>query len=108
MTSNNPIPDSKLAAPPDAIAALDGVSFAYPAPDQQASSAGRLILDGVGMQFARGQVVALMGGSGSGKTTILRLLGGQLTPTAGRVLFEGRDVSQLKRQELFDLSLIHI
>ncbi|NBT78396.1 MAG: ATP-binding cassette domain-containing protein, partial [Betaproteobacteria bacterium] len=50
------------------------------------------------MQFARGQVVALMGGSGSGKTTILRLLGGQLTPTAGRVLFEGRDVSQLKRQ----------
>ncbi|NBY17794.1 MAG: ATP-binding cassette domain-containing protein, partial [Betaproteobacteria bacterium] len=55
------------------------------------------------MQFARGQVVALMGGSGSGKTTILRLLGGQLTPTAGRVLFEGRDVSQLKRQELFDM-----
>jgi phospholipid/cholesterol/gamma-HCH transport system ATP-binding protein len=55
------------------------------------------------MRFARGQVVALMGGSGSGKTTILRLLGGQLMPSAGQVLFEGRDVSQLKRQELFEI-----
>ena len=62
-----------------------------------------MILDGVTMRFARGQVVALMGGSGSGKTTILRLLGGQLMPSAGQVLFEGRDVSQLKRQELFDM-----
>ena len=55
------------------------------------------------MRFARGQVVALMGGSGSGKTTILRLLGGQLMPSAGLVLFEGRDVRQLKRQELFEM-----
>ena len=103
MTSNNPTPDSKLAASPDSIAALDGVSFAYPTPDEQVSTTGRLILDGVSMRFARGQVIALMGGSGSGKTTILRLLGGQLTPTVGRVLFEGRDVSQLKRQALFDM-----
>jgi phospholipid/cholesterol/gamma-HCH transport system ATP-binding protein len=55
------------------------------------------------MRFSRGQVVALMGGSGSGKTTILRLLGGQLMPSAGRVLFEGRDIGQLKREELYDM-----
>lgn len=55
------------------------------------------------MRFSRGQVVALMGGSGSGKTTILRLLGGQLMPSAGRVLFEGRDIGRLKREELYGM-----
>ncbi|MGC8159903.1 ATP-binding cassette domain-containing protein, partial [Salmonella enterica] len=45
----------------------------------------RPILTGLQMDFPRGKVVAVMGGSGSGKTTILRLIGGQLQPQEGRV-----------------------
>ena len=80
------------------IAALEAVSFGYRAPD---GGTGRLILDGVSMQFPPGQVIALMGGSGSGKTTILRLLGGQLTPTAGRVHVAGQDLAGLDRAGLY-------
>ncbi len=49
----------------------------------------RPILTGVDMRFGRGQVVAVMGGSGSGKTTILRLIGGQLRAESGRVRVAG-------------------
>lgn len=63
----------------------------------------RLILDGVSMRFARGKVVALIGGSGSGKTTILRLVGGQLRPRAGQVIFDGQDVHALDRVGLYAL-----
>jgi phospholipid/cholesterol/gamma-HCH transport system ATP-binding protein len=73
---------------------LDQVRFGY---------RERLILDGVSMRFPRGKVVALIGGSGSGKTTILRTIGGQLRPRSGRVTFEGSDVHALARPELYRL-----
>jgi len=53
------------------------------------------------MAIPRGKVVAIMGGSGCGKTTILRLIGGQLQPQAGRVLVAGQSVPDLDREELF-------
>ena len=49
---------------------------------------------GINMQFPRGKVSAIMGGSGSGKTTILRLIGGQIKPTAGQVSVDGTIVHQ--------------
>jgi phospholipid/cholesterol/gamma-HCH transport system ATP-binding protein len=52
------------------------------------------------MQFKRSQVFAIMGSSGCGKTTILRLLGGLLRAQAGQVLFNGQEISRLKRREL--------
>lgn len=55
------------------------------------------------MVIPRGKVVAIMGGSGSGKTTILRLIGGQLKPQAGRVVVAGKVVPDLDRAELFAL-----
>lgn len=61
----------------------------------------RLILDEVSMRFPRGRVVALIGGSGSGKTTILRLIGGMLRPQSGSVHFEGQDVHALDREGLY-------
>ena len=61
----------------------------------------RLVLDGVSLRFARGRVVALIGGSGSGKTTILRLIGGLLRPREGAVTFEGRQVHALDREGLY-------
>jgi len=80
--------------------AMQGVSFAYPT---LTGALGRQILTGVDLKVKRGQLVALMGGSGSGKTTILRLLGGQVKPQAGTVTVDGQNVHALKAKELFEL-----
>ena len=55
------------------------------------------------MDFPRGKVVAVMGGSGSGKTTILRLIGGQLVPQAGAVQVDGETVHTLETKALYVL-----
>jgi phospholipid/cholesterol/gamma-HCH transport system ATP-binding protein len=71
---------------------LSGVRFGY---------RDRLIIDGVDMQFRRGSVTALMGGSGSGKTTILRLIGGQVSPQQGKVIVDDQDIHALVRKDLY-------
>ncbi len=63
----------------------------------------RSIFDRVSIDIPRGKVVAIMGPSGTGKTTLLRLIGGQLLPDAGRVLVDGHNVPTLPRTELFEL-----
>lgn len=61
----------------------------------------RPILAGLTMQFPKGSVVAVMGGSGSGKTTVLRLIGGQIRAQSGSVRVEDRDVGSLNQQALY-------
>lgn len=63
----------------------------------------KVIFDGVAMQIPRGRITAIMGPSGTGKTTLLKLIGGQLVPDAGRVLIAGQDVHALSRKALFTL-----
>jgi phospholipid/cholesterol/gamma-HCH transport system ATP-binding protein len=63
----------------------------------------RTVLDGISMTIPRGKVVAIMGGSGCGKTTILRLIGGQLRPASGQVRVDGRSVPDLDREGLYEL-----
>lgn len=63
----------------------------------------RSILSGLNMAFPRGKVVAVMGGSGSGKTTILRLIGGQLQPKSGTVTVDGQQVHALDTAGLYAL-----
>lgn len=65
------------------------------------SRGDRLIYDGVNMQFQRGQITGIMGPSGTGKTTLLRLIGGQLTPDKGRIMLDGKNIAGMSRQELF-------
>ena len=62
--------------PQAAAVELTDVSFAYDV---------RAVLSGITMTIPRGKIVAIMGASGSGKTTILRLIGGQLKPKSGQV-----------------------
>ena len=85
--------DSSTQSKLDEIASLKEVSFSY-SPDQ------RTILNGLNMSFKRGQVTAVMGGSGCGKTTVLRLLGGQVLANAGKVLFDGEDIGSLNHEGL--------
>lgn len=61
----------------------------------------RPILHGLDMDFPRGKVIAVMGGSGSGKTTILRLIGGQLQQQAGRVSVDGQIIQGLDTKALY-------
>ena len=67
-----------MSASPETLLELRDVDFGY---------GERLILSNLNMRFGRGQVVAVMGGSGCGKTTVLRLIGGLVKARRGQVLF---------------------
>ena len=78
------------ATPP--LVEFDAVDFAYGA---------RAVLSTVTLRVMPGEVVAVMGASGGGKTTTLRLIGGQLRASAGVVRFDGRDVGRMEHAELY-------
>lgn len=61
----------------------------------------RVIYRDLNMQFVRGKLTAIMGPSGIGKTTLLRLIGGQLKPDSGKILFDGQNIPALPRRELY-------
>jgi len=71
---------------------LRNVTFGY---------SDRVILDNVSLSIPRGKVTALMGASGGGKTTVLRLIGGQNLAQQGEVLFDGEDVTRMDQQQLY-------
>ena len=71
--------------------------------DLHFSYGDRTILSGLNMDFPRGKVVAVMGGSGSGKTTILRLIGGQILPQSGGTRVNRQAVEQLDTEGLYAL-----
>ncbi|SDV51294.1 ABC transporter ATP-binding protein [Chitinasiproducens palmae] len=79
---------------PDTLLELRDVDFGY---------AERLVLSGLNMRFRRGQVVAVMGGSGCGKTTVLRLIGGLVKARSGTIDFDGRDIGTLDRKGLYEV-----
>ena len=82
--------DQPSALPP--FLTVESVTFGY---------GERTILNDMSLRFERGSVVALMGGSGCGKTTVLRLIGAQVKPQKGRVMFEGREVHAQSRDALY-------
>ena len=63
----------------------------------------RAIFEGVNIDIYRGKITAIMGPSGTGKTTLLRLIGGQLRPDSGTIEVDGQDVHKLSRSELYEL-----
>jgi phospholipid/cholesterol/gamma-HCH transport system ATP-binding protein len=77
---------------PDALVELRDVRFGY---------GERLILDGITLTVPRGKVTALMGASGGGKTTVLRLIGGQYRAQSGSLTFDGEEVAALNSKDLY-------
>ncbi len=72
------------------------VTFAYPG-----AKGDRVILKDISLSVPRGKVTALMGASGGGKTTVLRLIGGQQKATTGDVLFDAQNVGDLGQTDLY-------
>jgi phospholipid/cholesterol/gamma-HCH transport system ATP-binding protein len=77
-----------------ALVELHEVNFAY---------GSRAILKGINMTFPKGKLIAIMGLSGCGKTTILRHIGGVLKPTKGHVKVDGQIIHQLGQEDLYQL-----
>lgn len=67
------------------------------------SRGDRPIYTDINMRFPKGKVTAIMGPSGIGKTTLLRLIGGQIKPDAGKILFQGHDIPRLSRKKLYQV-----
>ncbi|MEZ5525214.1 MAG: ATP-binding cassette domain-containing protein [Pseudomonadales bacterium] len=65
------------------------------------SRGDRVIFDGVDMDISRGKITAIMGPSGTGKTTLMRLITGQIRPDAGTILVDGENISSLSRNDLY-------
>ena len=78
--------------PADSLVKIRNINFAYD---------DRSILNGINMEIPRGQLVAIMGNSGCGKTTLLRLVGGQLKPSGGELLVDGQSVPDMNHEELY-------
>ncbi|MDW9414297.1 ATP-binding cassette domain-containing protein [Sinorhizobium meliloti] len=63
------------------------------------------ILHGISLNVQAGEVVTIVGANGAGKTTTLRTVAGLIKPTAGRITFEGRDITRLPAHEVVDLGI---
>ena len=92
LTNDFPVTAPSLNAS-EALVELKDVSFGY--------TRARQILSGVSLTVPKGKLVAVMGGSGCGKTTILRLLCGQFRASAGEVLVSGISVATMNREQMF-------
>jgi phospholipid/cholesterol/gamma-HCH transport system ATP-binding protein len=81
------------APAPSNLIEVDRVTFGY--------DSSRLILNEISLNFERGKVTAILGGSGCGKTTLLRLIGGVHAATSGQVRFDGQVVDVRNRERLY-------
>ncbi|MBR0573801.1 MULTISPECIES: phospholipid ABC transporter ATP-binding protein MlaF [Pasteurellaceae] len=67
------------------------------------SRGDRLIYDNLNLCVKAGKITAIMGPSGIGKTTLLRLIGGQLQPESGEILFDGEDICKANNKTLYEM-----
>jgi len=89
-----PADSETSAGSTDPLVTIRGLSF---------QRDGRVIFDGIDLEIPRGSITAIMGPSGTGKTTLLKLIGAQLRPQAGTIEVDGVDVHGLRRDQTFEL-----
>lgn len=87
-------PDTHQDPTRDAVVRVRGLSTRF---------GRKVIFDGLDLDVPRGSITAIMGPSGTGKTTLLRHISGQLAPDAGSVVVDGEEVTTLSRGALFEL-----
>jgi phospholipid/cholesterol/gamma-HCH transport system ATP-binding protein len=80
--------------PQNSLVSVQSLSF---------SRGNKKIFDDISLEFERGKITAIMGPSGTGKTTLLKLIGGQLFPKQGSITVDGNNVHRLRRTELYNL-----
>ncbi|MBI5040652.1 MAG: ABC transporter ATP-binding protein [Gammaproteobacteria bacterium] len=100
---NPPDPTAAQADDPNVVFHVHGVTKVYPMGEVEVQA-----LRGVDMDLYSGELVVLLGPSGSGKSTLLNILGGLDTPTAGHVLYRGRDLTRASERELTDYRRYHV
>lgn len=76
------------------IVEIKNLSFSY---------GGNIIYDDISLNIKKGQITAILGPSGTGKTTLLRLIGGQLKPDKGSIIFDGDEINGISRQKLYEV-----
>jgi len=88
-----------LASDPEILLQLEGVAAAYGKIDA---------VKGIDLDVRRGQIVTLLGANGAGKTTTLKTISGLVRAKAGRVLFEGRDITPINAHEIARMGVVHV
>lgn len=77
----------------DNLVELNDMSFSWPT---------KVVYDQVNIHIPRGKITAIMGPSGTGKTTLLKLIGGQLKPDSGDIIFDGKSILNISTDELYE------
>jgi phospholipid/cholesterol/gamma-HCH transport system ATP-binding protein len=95
MTSEHKPTEEPARASSELLVEIEHVVFGY--------EGGRTILNDISMSFQRGKVTAILGGSGCGKTTVLRLIGGVHPVRSGRIRFDGQAIDAGDTAQLFAL-----
>jgi putative ABC transport system ATP-binding protein len=98
MTTEKPDAAAVKASAENMLIHAENITKIYQMGDQIVPA-----LDGVSLDIARGDFVAIMGASGSGKSTMMNLIGALDRPTSGRLWIDGRDIAELSSDELADL-----
>ncbi len=65
-------------------------------------------LDGVSLEVRTGEIVALIGSNGAGKSTTLRAISGMIRPTSGTIVFEGRNIAGMPSHRIVGCGLVHV
>ncbi|HEY4202000.1 MAG TPA: ABC transporter ATP-binding protein [Devosiaceae bacterium] len=88
-----------MSSEPETVLKLEGVTAGY----------GKIVaLNGIDLEVRRGRMVTLLGANGAGKTTTLKTISGLVRATAGKVWFEGEDITTLPAHEIARRGLVHV
>ena len=66
------------------------------------------VLSNISLNIEKGEIIALVGSNGAGKSTLLKTISGLLTPTSGKIIFNGKDIAGISPDKIIEGKIIHI